>query len=418
MLDFYKIEFGLLSTQKRKVRIYIFLHLSKGKKLSCPLPLFINPSFWQDKNQRVSPQYKEAEKINEKLKIVRFQIRKVEDLDRIRDNRSFKLLIKNISINYLLNNNLRILNAIGNQIKTAPFRKNRKTGSIGLRLNTIKRYSYLLKLVKEYEIEKNTLMFIDHFKIQDIDAFSSYLLHEKSYGVGTVGKQLGLLKTVLIRAKRDGYPVSSNYQFIDSFGMDKQKRILQTLDLEEIELIKKASLPSHLINSWKWMLIGLYTGQRVADLLSLNKNQLREGSKDILYIDFVQQKTGRAVTVGILDPLIKEILLEEFPCYSYPQLFNMHIKQICKLAGITKRVTGYKMHAKPRRKLKGIFKKYELITAHDLRRSFATNYYSKVETPILMRITGHKKESTFLEYIGENFNQDHYADLFIQQISS
>jgi integrase len=418
MLDFIKIEFGLLSVQKRKVRIYIFLHLSKGKKLSCPLPLFINPSFWQGKNQRVSPQYKEAEKINEKLKIVRFQLERTQDLDRIRDNKSFKLLIKNISINYLLNNNLRIISAIENQIKTAPFRKNRKTGSIGLRLNTIKRYSYLLKLVKEYEIEKDTLLFMDHFRIQDIDAFSSYLLYEKSYGVGTVGKQLGLLKTVLIRAKRDGYPVSSNYQFIDSFGLDKQKRILQTLDLEEIELIKKATLPLHLKNSWKWMLIGLYTGQRVADLLSLKPDQLREGPNDILYIDFVQQKTGRAVTVGILDPLIKEILLEQFPTYSYSQIFNMHIKQICKIAGITKRVTGYKMHANPRRKLKGVFKKYELITAHDLRRSFATNYYSKVETPILMRITGHKKESTFLEYIGENFNQDHYADLFIQQISS
>ena len=418
MLDFIKIEFGLLSAQKRKVRIYIFLHLSKGKKLSCALPLFINPSFWQGKNQRVSPQYKEAEKINEKLKIVRFQLERTQDLDRIRDNKSFKLVIKNISINYLLNDNLRIISAITNQINTAPYRKNRKTGSIGLRLNTIKRYSYLLKLVKEYEIEKETLLFMDHFKIQDIDAFSSYLLHEKSYGVGTVGKQLGLLKTVLIRAKREGYPVSSNYQFIDSFGLDKQKRILQTLDLEEIELIKKAVLPLHLINSWKWMLIGLYTGQRVADLLSLKPDQLREGPNDILYIDFVQEKTGRAVTVGILDPLIKEILLEKFPSYSYSQLFNMHIKQICKIAGITKRVTGYKMHANPRRKLKGVFKKYELITAHDLRRSFATNYYSKVETPILMRITGHKKESTFLEYIGENFNQDHYADLFIQQIST
>ena len=418
MLDFIKIKFGLLSVQKRKVRIYIFLQVSKGKKLSCPLPVFINPSFWQVKNQRVSPRYKEANKINEKLKIVRFQLGNVEHLERIRDNKSFKLLIKNISFNYLSNNNLRLISVIRDQINTAPFRKNRKTGSIGLRLNTIKRYSYLLKLVKEYEIEKNTLMFIDHFKIQDIDAFSNYLLHEKSYGVGTVGKQLGLLKTVLIRAKRDGYPVSSNYQFIDSFGLEKEKRILQTLDLGEIELIKKVTLPLHLINSWKWMLIGLYTGQRVADLLSLKQDQLREGSKDILYIDFVQQKTGRAVTVGILDPLIKKILLEEFPSYSYPQLFNMHIKQICKLAGITKRVTGYKMHAKPRRKLKGIFKKYELITAHDLRRSFATNYYSKVETPILMRITGHKKESTFLDYIGENFNQDHYADLFIQQISS
>ena len=212
--------------------------------------------------------------------------------------------------------------------------------------------------------------------------------------------------------------MSSNYQFIDSFGLDKQKRILQTLDFEEIELIKKAFLTSNLINSWKWMLIGLYTGQRVTDLLSLKPDQPREGPNDILYIDFVQQKTDRAVTVGILDSLIKDILLEEFPSYSYPQLFNIHIKQICKLAGINKRVAGYKMHVKPRRKLKGVFKKYELITAHDLRRSFATNYYSKVETPMLMRITGHKKESTFLEYIGENFNQDHYADLFIQQISS
>ena len=99
MLDFIKIEFGLLSAQKRKVRIYIFLHLSKGKKLSCPLPLFINPSFWQGKNQRVSPRYNEAGKINDKLKIVRFQICKVEDLDRIRDNKSFKLLINVISIN-------------------------------------------------------------------------------------------------------------------------------------------------------------------------------------------------------------------------------------------------------------------------------------------------------------------------------
>ena len=313
---------------------------------------------------------------------------------------------------------MRLISVIRDQINTAPFRKNRKTGSIGLRLNTIKRYSYLFKLLKEYEIEKDTFLFIDQFKIQDIDAFSSYLLDEKCYGVGTVGKQLGLIKTVLIRAKRDGYPVNSNYQLIDSFGLEKQKRILQTLDLGEIELIKKVTLPLHLINSWKWMLIGLYTGQRVADLLSLKQNQLREGPKDILYIDFVQQKTGRAVTVGILDPLIKKILLEEFPSYSYPQLFNIHIKQICKLAGISKRVTGYKMHAKPRRKLKGVFKKYELITAHDLRRSFATNYYSKVETPILMRITGHKKESTFLDYIGENFSQDHYTDLFIQQISS
>ena len=59
-----------------------------------------------------------------------------------------------MSINYLLNNNLRILSPKGNEIKTTHYRKNRKTGSIGLHINTIKRFSYLLKLVKEYVIEK------------------------------------------------------------------------------------------------------------------------------------------------------------------------------------------------------------------------------------------------------------------------
>ena len=79
MLDFIKIEFRLLSSQKRKVRIYIFLHLSKGKKLIYPLPLFINSSFSQGENQRVSPRYKEVKKINEKLKIVRFQLERIQD---------------------------------------------------------------------------------------------------------------------------------------------------------------------------------------------------------------------------------------------------------------------------------------------------------------------------------------------------
>lgn len=114
---------------------------------------------------------------------------------------------------------------------------------------------------------------------------------------------------------------------------------------------------------------------------------------------------------------MKDILVNDFPNPTYSQIFNQHIKKICEKAGITNSVKGFKMHKVPRRKIKGTYRKCDLITAHDLRRSFATNYFGKVETPILMRITGHKKESTFLEYIGEKFNQDHYADLFLSQIT-
>ena len=48
-------------------------------------------------------------------------------------------------------------------------------------------------------------------------------------------------------------------------------------------------------------------------------------------------------------------------------------------------------------------KKFEMITSHTARRSFATNMYHRGISPVMiMSITGHKKESTFLKYIKIN----------------
>ena len=45
-------------------------------------------------------------------------------------------------------------------------------------------------------------------------------------------------------------------------------------------------------------------------------------------------------------------------------------------------------------------KKYELITTHTARRSFATNLYNKGLNTITIRaITGHKDDKAFLRYI-------------------
>ena len=51
-----------------------------------------------------------------------------------------------------------------------------------------------------------------------------------------------------------------------------------------------------------------------------------------------------------------------------------------------------------------------------MRRSFATNYFGKIETPILMEITGCSRESTFLSYNGENPNKDAIADVFMERL--
>ena len=77
---------------------------------------------------------------------------------------------------------------------------------------------------------------------------------------------------------------------------------------------------------------------------------------------------------------------------------------------------GLKITQKTRRKEIINVPKYELITSHTMRRSFATNYFGKIETPILMEITGHSRESTFLSYIGENPNKDAVADVFKERL--
>ena len=43
--------------------------------------------------------------------------------------------------------------------------------------------------------------------------------------------------------------------------------------------------------------------------------------------------------------------------------------------------------------------KWEVVGSHVGRRSFATNFYGKIPTPLITSITGHLTESSFLLYI-------------------
>tara|TARA_B110001450_G_scaffold78933_1_gene74898 strand:+ start:121 stop:771 length:651 start_codon:yes stop_codon:yes gene_type:complete len=205
----------------------------------------------------------------------------------------------------------------------------------------------------------------------------------------------------------------SNY--IESFKQKSSDRILHILNPKEIKSLKELrDIPEVYTDSYRWLLVGLSIGQRVSDLLNLGLNNLRKAPTG-LYIDILQQKTKKAVTVGLADPLIIDILENEFPNKVSQVLFNKQIKALCKMAGIDTVVSGFKNNPKTRRKEIVDAPKYEFVTSHIMRRSFASNYYGKIETPLLRNITGHSKESTFLTYIGTHQNKDALADLFMQQ---
>lgn len=112
----------------------------------------------------------------------------------------------------------------------------------------------------------------------------------------------------------------------------------------------------------------------------------------------------------MVHPKVKEILNKrggQFPprpavkLESAKTLFNRWIKKVCKTAGLTEQIQGAKVNPDTNRKESGVFEKWELVTSHICRRSFATNYYGEMPTALIMNVTGHSTEKEFLNYIGK-----------------
>ena len=61
--------------------------------------------------------------------------------------------------------------------------------------------------------------------------------------------------------------------------------------------------------------------------------------------------------------------------------------------------------------VKSIYPKHEVISSHVCRRSFATNFYGRIPTPVLMNITAHGSERMFLSYIGKTTYDNAYQML-------
>ena len=288
-------------------------------------------------------------------------------------------------------------------------------GTVGLAHNTVRTYKSLFRIVKIYEFEKSERLYLNSIDKYTAESFTRFLKIEKQYSDNYCGQLLKLLKIILRDAEKSGLEVHPYSNYIESFKQKSSDRILHVLNPVEIKTLKELQyIPEAYQDSYKWLLIGLCIGQRVSDLLKLTLNNLRKAPTG-LYIDIVQQKTKKAVTVGVADPLVIQLLENKFPKRVSQVVFNKQIKSLCKMAGIDGLVSGFKNNPKTRRKEVVSAPKYEFITSHIMRRSFASNYYGKIETPLLMNITGHSKESTFLTYIGTHQNKDALADLFMQQ---
>ena len=142
-------------------------------------------------------------------------------------------------------------------------------------------------------------------------------------------------------------------------------------------------------------LIGAYTGLRFSDLSHLNKNNITDHTITVKTI-----KTGVLVVIP-KTPLVRSILEKysgNLPKIPSNQKFNDYIKEIAKRAGITELVAIDQ--TKGNMTISTSIPKYNLVSSHTARRSFATNAFLNDVPPIqIMKITGHKTEVAFMKYI-------------------
>jgi hypothetical protein len=270
-----------------------------------------------------------------------------------------------------------------------------------IKKNSMKGYTSSKKVIENYMTEKN----IKKLNFDDINRnfyvdFYEYLLDE-NYSLNYIGTIIQKLKTIM-KSSFD-FDYHNNLEFQKSYFSKVNEAINHPyLNLEELELISNLALEDEQDENIRDVfIIQCNSGMRIQDLLDFIKNPefVNVNNKAIL----LHKEQGKTNT-DVYAPLNKQIqkILDkrngELPKYIHQNKINKRIKEICRKANI---ITPFTIKRTEGRERKTFTKpKCEFIATHTARRSFCTNaYMAGIPPHLIMLISGHKTEKTFMLYI-------------------
>lgn len=288
--------------------------------------------------------------------------------------------------------------------------------------NRIKQYKLIKGVLERYEKHIGRALFFEDIDMDFYSSFSKWF-YGLGYSVNYFGSAIRILKAVMVEAREQdklhNNTTIHNKNFIapsaesDNIYLTEEE-LLKMHDLEITpELIKDIypELPKNKISprikayskARDAFLIGAFTGLRVSDYSRLQEMNISDS------IRIQTTKTGAKVVIPI-HWVVQEILDNgfDFKTKIYDQKINAYIKEVGKAAGICDEVMVTRNVGNT--SIQETHKKYELITTHTARRSFATNAYKAgIPTIAIMKITGHTRETTFLSYI--KVSEDENAEM-------
>ncbi len=300
------------------------------------------------------------------------------------------------------NSSVFLIPFIDQYIKDNENRINKITGK-PLSRRTIQTYETCKVKLIDFEKQQNSKIKLANINLDFHTKFQDFLTKKHLLNPNSIGGYFDNIKLFCRNADLKGLKVHPEYKSKE-FHSPFNKTADIYLNLLEIDIINNHDFSNseRLENARDWLIIGVWTGLRVSDLLRLNPGFIKDEMISITAI-----KTGINVIIP-LHPMVKKVLNKrggEFPRRISDQKFNKYIKEVCEAVGLTDTINGFKFIAVKNgkkevfRKQFGTYKKHELVSSHICRRSFATNHYGKIDTLTIMKITGHKTEKQFLDYI-------------------
>ncbi len=282
---------------------------------------------------------------------------------------------------------------------------NPKTGK-PLAKSTLSKFRLLHEHLRDFKNDQGKSLDFDNIDLDFYYNFLAFLKEKHQYSPNTLGKYIQALKTLLNEATAQKLTDNTGFKssHFKRISVEAENIYLTDLEVRSILAVDLSNKP-HLDRSRDVFIVGCYTGLRYQDIISLNRGSLSGN-----YLNTVQAKTGDRVTIPILPQVLRILEKYDYQFKSNAKI-NVQLKEICKIAKIDQ-VIRQKSY------VKGVlvdkaYKKYELVSSHAARRSFATNSYQKgIPTATIVKITGHRTEKSFYKYIKLD-NKEH-ADILLK----
>ena len=278
--------------------------------------------------------------------------------------------------------------------------------------NELKKYKVTYNLLLKYQEYKKQIFTIKELNQDFADDFMNWCYLDMKYSKSYINAQLKRFRSSAVNTYEndddDIIEVSKKLRTFKMFDKIYKDKIVITLNYDELDKIDNTVLEDlTLMDAKKAILIGCETGLRYSDMNKLIDTNIKN-INGVNYWKFRTDKTDAVVQITISDRISYLINKYGLPQTNYPNngvKLNKDIKQVCKDAKIKETVKGSKATVikingkKEIRNITDKHPKHKLITSRTFRRSFATNYYGKIDTSLIIAITGHSTEQQLRAYI-------------------